>query len=303
MQMNLEGKLVGRMNRWLGTIALVIFLPWNLSPQAASSSINGMEDINISHRGASGHAPEHTFPSYELGKAMNGDYIEIDLQMTRDGELIALHDETIDRITGKTGLVKNLTLEEIKGLDAGSWFNEAFPDKAKTEFKGLKIPTLREILEKFGSDSKFFIETKSPDVYPEMEQKLIDLLNEYQLIGAENKAGNVIIQSFSSASLRKIHAIDESIPLIQLLSYYAPATITDSEIGNLQEYAVGVGMHYTAANPAYIKKISDSGLLIFPYTINEKEDMEMLLDWGVNGMFTNYPDRLYEVYREKIKKR
>lgn len=294
---------MGRINRWLAMIALVIYLPWGQSPQAASSSITEMKDINISHRGASGHAPEHTFPSYELGMALNGDYIEIDLQMTRDGELIALHDETIDRTTGKKGMVKDLTLEEIKRLDAGSWFNEAFPDKAKTEFKGLQIPTLREVLDQFGSDSKLFIETKSPDVYPGMEEKLLDVLNEYQLIGAGSEADNVIIQSFSAESLRKIHAMNESIPLIQLLSYYAPATITDSEIKKLKEYAVGVGMHFTAANPAYIKKISDSGLLIIPYTVNEKEDMELLLDWGVNGMFTNYPDRLDEVIRGRIEKR
>ncbi|CAM4013756.1 Glycerophosphodiester phosphodiesterase [Mesobacillus thioparans] len=291
-----------RINRWLAIIAFVIYTPLGLSAQAASPSFMEMKFINISHRGASGHAPEHTFTSYELGKAMNGDYIEIDLQMTEDGELIALHDETIDRTTGKKGLVKDLTREEIKQLDAGSWFNEAFPEKANPEYKGLQIPTLREVFDQFGNDSKFFIETKSPDVYPEMEEKLINLLYEYNLIGGVNDSGNVIIQSFSAESLRKIHAMEESIPLIQLLSYYAPASMTDSEIEKLKEYAVGVGMHFTAANPAYVKKVKDSGLLILPYTVNEKEDMEMLLDWGVNGMFTNYPDRLDEVIRKRIER-
>src|SRR5699024_3459181 len=98
--------------------------------------------IKIPHRGASGHAPEHTMPSYELGEQFNGDYIEVDLQMTKDGTLIGMHDETVDRTTDGSGLVRNMTVEEIKELDAGSWFNEENPKKAKDEYVGLKVPTL-----------------------------------------------------------------------------------------------------------------------------------------------------------------
>jgi len=98
--------------------------------QAAGSIHPALTDnktLNVAHRGASGYAPEHTLLSYELGESMKGDYIEIDLQMTKDGELIAMHDETLDRTTNGTGLVKDYTLEEIKQLDAGSWFNEKYP--------------------------------------------------------------------------------------------------------------------------------------------------------------------------------
>ncbi|MBS8264222.1 glycerophosphodiester phosphodiesterase [Mesobacillus boroniphilus] len=288
--------------RCIAIAALVIYLlgaSLDIAIADISSDYGQVKAINISHRGASGHAPEHTLHAYELGNVMKGDYIEIDLQMTKDGELIALHDETIDRTTGKKGLVKNLTLKELKKLDAGSWFNEAFPEKKSTEYMGLQIPTLREVLDRFGPDSKFFIETKSPEVYPGMEEKLINILNEYNLIGAHQTFGNVIIQSFSIESLRKVHQMDESIPLVQLLSYYAPAVITDSEVSKILEYAVGVGLHYTAVSPGYIQKVTDSGLMIFPYTVNEKDDMKMLLDWGVTGMFTNYPDRLDEVIQSR----
>lgn len=291
--------------RWMAIAALVIYLSGASSDFAKaeiSSDYGQIKAFNISHRGASGHAPEHTFHAYELGSSMNGDYIEIDLQMTKDGELIALHDETIDRTTDKKGLVKDLTLKEIKKLDAGSWFNEAFPEKKSTEYMGLQIPTLREVLDRFGPDSKFFIETKSPEVYPGMEEKLLDLLNEYNLIGGHQTFGNIIVQSFSVESLRKVHQMDETIPLVQLLSYYAPAIITDSEVSKIKEYAVGVGLHYTAVSPGYIQKVTDFGLMVFPYTVNEKEDMKMLLDWGVTGMFTNYPDRLDEVIKGRESK-
>lgn len=192
--------------RWMAIAALIIYLSGTSSDFAIaefSLDYGQIKAINISHRGASGHAPEHTLHAYELGNVMNGDYIEIDLQMTKDGELIALHDETIDRTTEKMGQVKNLTIKEIKNLDAGSWFNEAYPEKKNVEYIGLQIPTLREVLERFGADSKFFIETKSPEVYPGMEEKLINILNEYNLIGAHQTPGNVIVQSFSVEKLKK----------------------------------------------------------------------------------------------------
>ncbi len=77
---------------------------------------------NIAHRGASGYAPEHTIAAYTLGQQLKGDFIEIDLQMTKDGHLVAMHDETVNRTTNGTGLVKEYTLEEIKQLNAGSFF-------------------------------------------------------------------------------------------------------------------------------------------------------------------------------------
>ena len=105
---------------------------------------------NISHRGASGYAPEHTLVSYQTGVAMNGDYIEIDLQMTKDGQLIRHADEKVDRTTNGKGLVKDHTLAQIEQLDVGSWFNETYPQSAHPDFVGLKVPTLK----KFFSNSE-----------------------------------------------------------------------------------------------------------------------------------------------------
>src|SRR5690625_4115407 len=91
--------------------------------------------VNIAHRGASGYSPEHTITAYVQGEQMQGDYIEIDLQMTKDKTLIAMHDANIDRTTNGKGLVKNLTIDEISQLDAGSWFNEAYPALAQPDYK------------------------------------------------------------------------------------------------------------------------------------------------------------------------
>lgn len=191
-------------------------------------SLTANQILNVAHRGASGYAPEHTLTSYELGEKMKGDYIEVDLQMTKDGQLIAMHDETLDRTTNGTGLVKDYTLDEIKKLDAGSWFNEKYPDYAKEEYAGLKVPTLEEVIQKFGKDARYYIETKSPEVYPGMEEKLLEILEEYKLTGVNAPSSKVLIQSFSPESLKKIHDLNPDIPLIQLLWYDETAAITDA---------------------------------------------------------------------------
>ncbi|MCA1058979.1 glycerophosphodiester phosphodiesterase [Rossellomorea aquimaris] len=277
----------------------------SVQPALAETGHPAMNDnqiLNIAHRGGSGYAPEHTLPSYELGDEMGGDYIELDLQMTKDGELIAMHDETLDRTTDGTGLVKDYTLAEIKGLDAGSWFNDMHPDMAKPEYNGLKVQTLEEIIQHFGKDKHYYIETKSPEVYPGMEKKLLQILNEYNLIRKNGPSSKVIIQSFSEESLQKVHDMNEDIPLVQLIDYKTDATITEDELDHYEEYAVGLGMSYKKIDEEYVEKVRDHDLLVHPYTVLEKEDMKKLIEWGVTGMFTNYPDRLEEVLKEMKKK-
>lgn len=278
--------------------ALQASLPGALAAENSSLPTTESKLLNVAHRGASGHAPEHTLAAYELGEQMKGDYIEVDLQMTKDGHLIAMHDETVDRTTNGTGLVKEKTLEEIKELDAGSWFNEKYPEYAKEEYEGLQVPTLEEVFETFGRGADYYIETKSPDVYPGMEEKLLELLEEYKLTGVNGRSSHVIIQSFSQESLLKMHELNPNIPLVQLKSYRTPASITDEEIEEIKEYAVGVGPNFKQIDQAYVEKVRENGLQIHPYTINEKEDMRKALEWGVTGLFTNFPDRYNEVLKE-----
>ncbi|MFF2479541.1 glycerophosphodiester phosphodiesterase [Paenibacillus sp. NPDC058071] len=240
----------------------------------------------VAHRGASGYAPEHTLSAYRMGIASGADYIEIDVQLTKDGELIAMHDDTVDRTTDGQGEVALMTVSDLKKLDAGSWFNNKHPNYAKTEFAEETIPTLREVFETFGGSTRYMLETKATQSALGLEEKLVGLIAEYGL----NE--RVAVQSFSSGSLRQIRRLNGDIELHQLLWYNTPAFISRKAIKEIGEYADGIGLNYQQINPAYIRKMKSKGLAVFAYTVNYSENMEKAMHWGVDGIHTDYPDRL-----------
>ncbi|MUT67009.1 glycerophosphodiester phosphodiesterase [Paenibacillus sp. NEAU-GSW1] len=251
-----------------------------------------LQVATIAHRGASGYAPEHTLAAYELGIRSGADYIEIDLQMTKDGELIALHDETVSRTTNGTGNAAAMTLEQIKALDAGSWFNELHPMYARDEFIDAKVPTLREIFETFGDETNYMLETKAPEANPGLEEKMIALIEEYRL------TDHVAVQSFSKSSLKKIHKLNDDIDLFQLLWYNTPAFISKASLKDISAYAAGISLNFQQINPSYIQKVKAAGLLVYAYTVNYQVNMDKAVNWGVDGVHTDYPDRFHEVIEE-----
>jgi glycerophosphoryl diester phosphodiesterase len=260
--------------------------------------------LNIGHRGASGYAPEHTIASYDLAKKMGADYIEQDLQLTKDGVLVALHDETLDRTVRPTaesapgdctGLVREKTLAQIKTCDVGSWFNEAYPQYASEEYVGLRIPTLEEVFQRYRKSVNYYIETKSPEAAPGMEEELLRLMDEYGLIKPAAKKWQVLIQSFSPASLQKIHALNPSLPLIQLFSGRETSETIQARLDATATYAVGIGPSKNDVDRPLVEAAHARCLDLHPYTVNEKAEMESLIGLGVDGMFTNFPDRLEEV--------
>lgn len=156
----------------------------------------------IAHRGASNYGPENTLSSYRQAIMMKADYVEIDLQMTKDGKLIAIHDETLTRTTNAKEIfpnrspwrVKDFTLEEIRRLDAGSWFNKANPKQAKVEYTKQHVPTLEEAIEcvkQYGyGNTGLYIETKAPSIYPGMEEKVIEVLKRPMFWMTESSSSN-----------------------------------------------------------------------------------------------------------------
>lgn len=268
----------------------------------------------IAHRGASGHAPESTMAAYELAHEWGVDYLELDLQITADGELVIFHDDAIDRTSNGEGSINDHTLAELQALDTGSWFNDANPEKADTAFEGAQIVTLDELFERFGHETRYYIETKSPHLNPGMEEALVDALDAHNMIDT----GHVLVQSFDQDSLFKIRELNENVPLVQLVWYYnetegeplkewtgvtpGPDEITDADFQAIADYAVGIGTNATyngndVIDADFIRHAQANGLPVHIYTINETEEMQRLLDWGVDGLFTDYPDRLLELVK------
>ncbi|MFT8321751.1 MAG: glycerophosphodiester phosphodiesterase family protein [Bacillus sp. (in: firmicutes)] len=299
-----KGKYVHRKDRkffkkiLVITVAVFINLLYPLSEGSATvHELDRKNFANIAHRGASSYAPEHTLQSYELAKQMGADFIEIDLQVTKDGTLVAMHDKKVDRTTNGTGYVKDMTLSQLKTLDAGSKFNELHKNDAKFEYEGLQVPTLEEIFKKFGNSTKYYIETKAPGTNPGMEEALISLLEKYNIISENNPhTSQVVIESFSSASLKKIHSLNKNIPLLQLVEYSDTALITNAEIEAMKEYAFGIGPNFDEIDRNYVQAFVKQGVEVIPYTVNEKKDMENAFLWGVTGMFSNKPDLFNDAF-------
>jgi len=276
------------------TAALATVLATLISASAAIAEPPGEQVLNIGHRGASGEAPEHTLPSYDLAIRQGADYIEQDLQLTSDGVLVVLHDETLDRTArgpaaNCTGRVDTKTLAQLKTCDVGSWFNAAFPERARPEYVGLRIPSLEEVFQRYGKRINYYIETKSPDTADRMEERLLALLDRYGLRKPAAVRRQVLIQSFSAASLQKIHALDPSLPLIQLNSVTDTSERLRAQLDGVASYAVGVGPFLSNVDVALVTAAHDRCLEVHPYTVNDAASMTMLLALGVDGMFTNFP--------------
>lgn len=216
--------------------------------------------LNIGHRGASGHAPEHTFVSYDLALDMGADYIEQDLQLTSDGVLVVLHDSDLDRTArgpaeNCTGAVIEKTLAQIKTCDVGAWFNEAFPELARPEYVGQRIPTLEEVFRRYGHRTNYHIETKTPEDAPGMEQKLLALMDRFNLTKPAEERFQVLIQSFSPASLQAIHEQNDRLPLIQLYGGGSSSESIRATLDAVAGYAAGIGPSFRDIDTADRKSV------------------------------------------------
>ena len=226
----------------------------------------------VAHRGASGYEEEHTWKAYDKAIEMGADYIEQDLQLTKDGYLVVIHDSTVDRTTNGTGRVIDMTLSEIKRLRTP---------------QGQQILTLDEVLTHYGNSIKYYIETKRPQSQA-MDDELIRLLVKHNLIGINRVKEQVIIQSFSKESLQNIRSQYSDIFLVYLLK-----EPTISDLDEAVKFADGIGPRFASesTNKTLVDEAHARGLLVHPYTVNSNADIQKAIDYGVDGFFTNYPDR------------
>jgi len=229
--------------------------------------------VIIGHRGAAGYCPENTFASFHYALKLGVDYLEIDIQMTKDGELVVIHDPIVNRTTNGKGKVKEFTLAEIQALDAGSWFHPKFHNE--------KIPSLQEFLDEFAGRVGLILELKKPSLYPGIEEKVGNELLRRGLVSGEQ----VIVQSFDCNSLKRFHSMIPSIQigvLVKKISY--------KELFAISSYASYINLKVTLVNKGLVIRLHQLGLKTFIWTVRNKKEAELLKYYGVDGIITDYPD-------------
>ncbi|MEH7254013.1 glycerophosphodiester phosphodiesterase family protein [Neobacillus niacini] len=233
---------------------------------------------NVAHRGATGYAPENTIAAFDKGVQMKADYIEIDVQRSMDGELVIIHDNTVDRTTDGTGYVKDLTFEQIRSLDAGSWKGE--------QFTGEKIPTFDEILDRYHGKTGILIELKSPELYPGIEGQVAQKLKERNLDKPQNE--KIIIQSFNFESMKITNSLLPKVPIGVLTSNRAHTT--EQALKEFATYADYFNPSYGIVSKELVDQVHALGMKIQSWTVRSQEAADFLLEMNVDGIITDYPD-------------
>jgi glycerophosphoryl diester phosphodiesterase len=296
-------------------ILLLVVLGTAVFGQAASSALPPYaKPTLIAHRGASAYAPEHTLEAYRLAIKQGADFVEPDLQVTKDGVLVCLHDTTLERTTSvrqvypdrarevkgrKTWPVVDFTLEEVQKLDAGSWMD--------AKFAKARVPTFQQMIDEVRGKAGIIPETKAPEVYGKlglkMEKLLMDMLakNKLDRPGADPKTP-VVIQSFSAESLkvlRKDH--DCKLPLVFLVGGGVAHTSKEG-LKKVKAFADGIAPNKAVvlARPEMVKDAHDLGMSVTVWTFRakqtgkfenvRKEMAYFLRDLKVDAVFTDNPD-------------
>lgn len=239
----------------------------------------------IAHRGFSAIAPENTLIAFKKALELKVDYIELDIHLTKDNQVVVIHDKTINRTANGKGKINELTLEEIRKYNVGSWF--------APEYKNEKIPTLEEVMELVNGKATLFIEVKKGDVfYSGIEQLTLDLINKK---GARDWC---ILHSFDDEIIRNIHHLDKTIPLFKtielatsLADLYVNRIIPTKDIFYYKNMR-GLNMNHQVVTHSLARKLHKKNLQLFVWTVNEPDSIKKMLAAKVDGIISNFPDRV-----------
>jgi glycerophosphoryl diester phosphodiesterase len=229
----------------------------------------------FAHRGSSAYAPENTLAAFELALQHAADAIELDVKMTADGEVVIIHDPTLQRTTGQAGNVRDWTLAEIQKLDAGSHFNSAF--------KGERIPTLAELFEKIGDRILYDIElTNYVSLTDSLPEKVAELVVGYAL------ADRVLFSSFNPLALYRVRRKLPDNPIALLARPRKKGRWARSRLGSLLRYQA-LHIHREDISLGIIASTHQRNKRLHVYTVNNGNEIASLFKMGVDGIFTDDP--------------
>ena len=226
------------------------------------------------HRGASGYAPENTMAAFQKAIEMEADGIELDIHLSRDGQLVVIHDEWLERTSDGTGWVKDYTLEELRSFN----YNKTHP-----EYEKAKIPTMEEVFERVAPTKlSINIELKTGIVfYPEIEKKILALTKKWKM------EDRVIYSSFNHYSILHLKELN---PDAKVGFLYADGTIDMPAYGDKYHVDALHPALYNIQYPGFMEECKKRGLKVHVWTVNEEKYVQMCAKAGVDAVITNYPD-------------
>jgi glycerophosphoryl diester phosphodiesterase len=267
----------------LGTAAFLL-------PASGARAAGGLPTV-IAHRGASGYAPENTLAAVDKAAELGISWVENDVQRTRDGELVVLHDDSLRRTTDVEEVfpgrapwkVKDFTAAEIARLDAGSWFGPAYA--------GARVPTLRQYMHRVDlRHQKLLLEIKNPELYPGIEVQTLKLLSNEGWLDRRHLRDRLIVQSFSTDTVRTVHELEPTVrtgflgtPPVADLPFYAA-------------FADQINPSYRSLSTGYVSAVHaftgphGMPLEVFAWTVNDAAATRLVAGFGVDGIITNKPD-------------
>ena len=229
-----------------------------------------VEQIVIAHRGASGHAPENTLLSYQKALELGAHMIELDVHETVDGNVVCIHDSTLDRTTNGSGEVHSFTYKELLDLDAG---------------KGEQIPLLEDVIKFASGKLQVNIELKTMGI----EKDILDIVERHGMFQ------DIMISSFFHGSLVTVRELSELVVI---------AILVDKPMEELVSYAMefntnAINPHHQLVSHELIQDAHKVGLKVYPWTVNDSQTMMKLLATGIDGLITDFPDRAIDVLKDR----
>jgi len=237
--------------------------------------------LNFAHRGASHGAPQNTLAAFRLAREMGADGVELDVQTSRDGEVVVIHDFTVDATTDGQGRVADKTLAELRELDAGSWFD--------ARSAGQRIPTLQEVIVEVGHQLLLNIELKVKGVRNAgLVAEVVRLIEDHNLVH------RVVVSSFNPFPLRQVKKLNPRINTGLLYFFDLPVHLVRSSLTFLAD-PDALHPEKRLVNQEYADWAKERGYRVNVWTVDEPAEMKRLVALGVDSIITNHPDVLREV--------
>ncbi|MFI8234243.1 glycerophosphodiester phosphodiesterase family protein [Streptomyces sp. NPDC085900] len=262
-----------------------------LLPGSDARAGDGEPPLVIAHRGASAYAPENTLAAIDKAARMGFSWVENDVQRTKDGELVVLHDDSLRRTTDVEDVfpnrapwkVKDFTAPEIARLDAGSWF--------APRYAGTRVPTLEQYMRRVERNhEKLLLEIKNPELYPGIERQILKLLGNDGWLDHRHLAGRLVVQSFSADSLKIVHDLK---PAVRTAYLGAP---TVAHLPGYAQFTDGINPSLGSVSTGYVSTVHaftgphGRPLSVFAWTVDDAGAARRAARYGVDGVITNKPD-------------